>query len=291
MMFYSFKSVRVMYTKLQPNKPYMNVPFENPYTTLVKPFFITTVANFLLQAGPIFLMNAYMLMFIPWGYQLMVMSIDNMILAFIIFVLEIVEFSYFKRRAIDDKQLMYTGARGGPKKEDGTRVFGGYYDEDGLGPSGMGQNDESSLMYLNENRYRLEKIGALSKDEVQAIENMYLTKEGYRKKLMLDSLGNDSYRQTDSQYPKYLDPDQISLGALKGRKSHAPQYSGKSREANILENIVKRLQEEQKFNRINSEPSGSDLMIGDSQHLSNLMDPETRALIGNTDDTKLMPDS
>jgi hypothetical protein len=49
-------------------------------------------------------------------------------------------------------------------------------------------------MYLNENRYRLEKMGALSKDEVQAIENMYLTKEGYRKKLMLDSLGNDSYR-------------------------------------------------------------------------------------------------
>ena len=81
------------------------------------------------------------------------------------------------------------------------------------------------------------------------------------------------------------------MEALKGRKSHAPQYSGKSREANILENIVKRLQEEQKFNRINSEPSGSDLMIGDSQHLSNLMDPETRALIGNTDDTKLMPDS
>jgi hypothetical protein len=48
-------------------------------------------------------MNAYMLMFIPWGYQLMVMSIDNMILAFIIFVLEIVEFAYFKRRAIEGK--------------------------------------------------------------------------------------------------------------------------------------------------------------------------------------------
>lgn len=68
----------------------------------------------------------------------MVMSIDNMILAFIIFVLEIVEFSYFKRRAIDDKQLMYTGGKEGPRKVDGTRVFGGYYDEDGLGPSGMG---------------------------------------------------------------------------------------------------------------------------------------------------------
>ena len=63
-------------------------------------------------------MNAYMLMFIPWGYQLMVMSIDNMILAFVIFVLEIVEFAYFKKLAIDDKQLIYTTANK-PKKDDG----------------------------------------------------------------------------------------------------------------------------------------------------------------------------
>jgi hypothetical protein len=131
-------------------------------------------------------MNAYMLMFIPWGYQLMVMSIDNMILAFVIFVLEIIEFAYFKKRAIEDKQLIYTG---GPKKEDGIRVFGGYSDEDGLGPGGA---DESSLMYLNENRYRLEKIGALSREEVRAIESMYMTKEGYRRKIMQDP--SDSYR-------------------------------------------------------------------------------------------------
>ena len=47
-MFFSFKSVRVMYTRLQPSKSYMNVPFENQYATLVKPLFMTTVANFLL---------------------------------------------------------------------------------------------------------------------------------------------------------------------------------------------------------------------------------------------------
>ena len=48
MMCYSFKSARIMYSKILSTKPYMNVPFENPYTTLIKPFFITTVVNFLL---------------------------------------------------------------------------------------------------------------------------------------------------------------------------------------------------------------------------------------------------
>ena len=56
--------------------------------------------NFIVQAGPIVLMDAYNLMFIPWGYQIMVMSIDNMILAIVIFVLEIIEFAYFKRLAV-----------------------------------------------------------------------------------------------------------------------------------------------------------------------------------------------
>ena len=81
----------------------------------------------------------------------MVMSIDNMILAFVIFVLEIIEFAHFKKLAIEDKQLIYTGGIG-PKKDDGARAYGGYFDEDGYGP---GAGDESSLMYLNENRIML----------------------------------------------------------------------------------------------------------------------------------------
>lgn len=68
MMAYSFKTVRVMYSRVLPNKPYMNVPFDTQYSTLIKPLFFTTVINFIMQAGPIFLMNAYMLMFISWGY-------------------------------------------------------------------------------------------------------------------------------------------------------------------------------------------------------------------------------
>ena len=42
----------------------------------------------------------------------MVMSIDNMILALVIFVLEIVEFAYFKNKAIEEGEMLYNGASG-----------------------------------------------------------------------------------------------------------------------------------------------------------------------------------
>jgi|LauGreDrversion4_2_1035121.scaffolds.fasta_scaffold75127_4 hypothetical protein len=51
-------------------------------------------------------MDAYILMFIPWGYEIMIVSIDNLILALIIFILEIIEFAYFKRRAVEEKDLI-----------------------------------------------------------------------------------------------------------------------------------------------------------------------------------------
>jgi hypothetical protein len=175
LMTFSFKSVRLMYSRLHPSKPYLNVPFENLYSSLIRPLFIATIINFLLQAGPIFLMNAYMLMFIPWGYQLMVMSIDNMILAFVIFVLEIFEFAYFKRRAVEGKQLMAP-----PKKERDQSVYGGYYEE-GEGEGEGGPDSSSSMMYLNENRERLERAGAISREELKVIENMYMSKHGYKK--------------------------------------------------------------------------------------------------------------
>ena len=41
-------------------------------------------------------MDVYNFIFIGWGYQLMVMSIDNLLLALVIFALEIVEFKYHK---------------------------------------------------------------------------------------------------------------------------------------------------------------------------------------------------
>lgn len=51
-------------------------------------------------------MDAYNLMFIPWGYQIMVMSIDNMVLAIVTFVLEIVEFTHYKHLAIEKGELI-----------------------------------------------------------------------------------------------------------------------------------------------------------------------------------------
>jgi hypothetical protein len=51
-------------------------------------------------------MDSYNLMFIPWGYQIMVMSIDNLILALVIFVLEIIEFTHFKHLALEQGELV-----------------------------------------------------------------------------------------------------------------------------------------------------------------------------------------
>ena len=69
MFLYSFKAVRLLYSQIQ-NKPYFDAPFERKYQTLIKPLFFVTVINFLLQAGPIILMDCYNLWFIGWGYQI-----------------------------------------------------------------------------------------------------------------------------------------------------------------------------------------------------------------------------
>lgn len=90
------------------------------------------------------MMDGYNLMFIPWGYQIMVMSIDNIILAVVIFILEIIEFTQFKKRAIDDGKLIYNG--GGKQflkvNKDGN-VFGS------APPDGeMGYDESNSMMNL-----------------------------------------------------------------------------------------------------------------------------------------------
>jgi hypothetical protein len=157
---YSFKNARIFYSRLFDSKPFCNVPFENKYMTLIRPIFFASITNFLLQAGPIFLMDCYNLMFIPWGYQIMVMSIDNMVLAFVIFVLEIVEFTHFKRLAIEDGDIIYGDGTNGKKFLKINRDVAVYN-------ANMG--DDS---YLNDFRGQ----GALSLDDKQAIESMYMTK-------------------------------------------------------------------------------------------------------------------
>lgn len=73
---------------------------------MVKPFFVAIVVNFIFQVAPIVLMDIYLMMFIEWGYEIMEASIDNLILALVIFVLEIVEFAYYKRKAVEDKEVI-----------------------------------------------------------------------------------------------------------------------------------------------------------------------------------------
>ena len=230
------------------------MPFENKYQTLIRPMFFATVANFMLQAGPIFLMDCYNLMFIPWGYQIMVMSIDNMVLAFVIFVLEIIEFTHFKRLAIEGGDIIYGDGTAGKKFMRVDRDINVYNANSGGG-------EDHSMLYLNNMREQ----GALSRDDKVAIESLYMTKQGFKKKAQMDS--NDTY--------------QDNKGRIIGRKSHFTEDKRTS-EVRVLEQIVKRLQEERKFNYLQSEPT-SEKDAGDSMHLDSLLDPETRALIGKTD--------
>lgn len=52
-------------------------------------------------------MDIYDFIFIPWGYQLMVMGIDNLIMGVVIFILEIIEFTHYKKLAIEEGNLMH----------------------------------------------------------------------------------------------------------------------------------------------------------------------------------------
>jgi hypothetical protein len=71
-----------------------------------------------------------------------------------------------------------------------------------------------------------------------------------------------------------------------GRKTHFIEDK-RSNEAKLLENIVKRLQEERKFNYLQSEPA-SDKEQSESIQIDSILDPETRVLIGKTDGKSLM---
>lgn len=64
---WNFKQVRMMYSNFL-NKEYFNGAFESRYKTLIKPLFILSVINFVIQVMPILLMDIYNLIFIPWGY-------------------------------------------------------------------------------------------------------------------------------------------------------------------------------------------------------------------------------
>lgn len=166
-------------------------------------------------------MDCYNLMFIPWGYQIMVMSIDNMVLAFVIFVLEIIEFTHFKRLAIEGGDIIYGNGTHGKKFMKVNRDVSVYN-------ANMG--DES---YLNDMREQ----GALSLDDKQAIESMYMTKQGFRKKIQIDS--NDTFRN-EGKSGKYLDAKELLNSRVIGRKSQFIEDK-RSNEARLLENIVKRL--------------------------------------------------
>ena len=51
-------------------------------------------------------MDIYNYIYVPWGYQIMVMSIDNFIMGLGIFILEILEFAHYKKLAVEEGNIM-----------------------------------------------------------------------------------------------------------------------------------------------------------------------------------------
>lgn len=97
---FNFKTARGLYSQLfKGRKPYkyFSASFDELFETLVRPLFISSAVNFFFVAIPFVIMDIYSLIFIPWGYELMIISIDNLLLAVTIFILEVIEFRLYRK--------------------------------------------------------------------------------------------------------------------------------------------------------------------------------------------------
>ncbi|CDW73754.1 UNKNOWN [Stylonychia lemnae] len=213
---FNFKSIRGIYSQLFPPRTYFNAGFSDRYKNLIKPLFLVTVFNYVIQVMPVIAMDIYNFIYIPWGYQIMVMSIDNMIMGLGIFILEIIEFAHYKKLAIQEGNLMQNQRgyllRKMPQDDNVMSVI----------------EDENSMMSLN-------------KDNLLRAQDATFD---YEKKMIISE---------------------------SGRKSHLKRQEATEKE--VLEKLVRKLNEEQKFNRIYDDQDEDQV---------NLMDPLEREKLRQT---------
>lgn len=95
-----------------------------------------------------------------------------MILACVIFVLEVIEFTHYKKLAIEEGNLIYNGGAAGKKF---LKVRNEHMVMSGVGGGGDYDEGDGSLMYLNHNISAAVGNG-LSQKELHSIESMYMTK-------------------------------------------------------------------------------------------------------------------
>jgi hypothetical protein len=87
---YSFKTTRMLYSNFS-GKPYFDAACENKFRSLIRPFFTLTMCS-LLQTGPILIANVYTIWLLRWGYEIVTLAISSIIMALVIFALEVYEY-------------------------------------------------------------------------------------------------------------------------------------------------------------------------------------------------------
>lgn len=77
-------------------KPYFDAACESRFRSLVRPMFVLTMAS-LISTGPILIANVYTIWLLRWGYEIVTLAISSIIMAMVIFALEIYEYILYKR--------------------------------------------------------------------------------------------------------------------------------------------------------------------------------------------------
>ena len=76
-------------------KPYFDVVCENRFRTMIRPFFMLTMAC-ILQSAVILIANVYTIWLLRWGYELVTLAISSIIMTLGIFGLEVAEFVLYR---------------------------------------------------------------------------------------------------------------------------------------------------------------------------------------------------
>lgn len=92
---YSFKATRLLFANLL-GKPYFDAACESRFRSLIRPMFCLTMCS-LVPTGIILMANVYTIWLLRWGYEIVTLAISSIILALVIFALEVYEFLLHKR--------------------------------------------------------------------------------------------------------------------------------------------------------------------------------------------------
>jgi len=86
----SFKGARLYYS----NFTNVNAAFDDFYSFFYFPLFLVSMASFPIQVLPAFVADVWSVILVPWGYQIVIFSLENVILGIAIFILELLEYRY-----------------------------------------------------------------------------------------------------------------------------------------------------------------------------------------------------